>query len=549
MSRDPLGAISPRKGTPQRVQARADQIQNNAGGFVFGVSELIRLDRFLMLGTDGGTFYVTEKAHTKENAEFIIQLAQSNIGIDMVHRIEEISLQGRAPRQNPILFALAVATAYGNDETRYAAFNAVPKVVRTGSHLFQFITYREQLAGWGRGMRWAVGQAWYNLKDADKLAYQMVKYRTRNEWSHRDALRLSHPKSRDDEHQSLYRWAVGKSSDSFQEDLPGIIQTFEFLQKATSVDEIVSLIGYDGTVSWEMIPDRFMNESRVWKALFNSGIPQTALIRQLPRLTRMGMFDPFSNEFTSEVANQIVDENLLKRGRVHPIQVLIAQKTYTSGQGTRSTWTPNTTISNALDAAFYRAFKTVEPTGKRIMLAVDVSGSMDQPIPGRNPREPLPLTVRDAAAALTLVTLATEPNAAAFSFSDGTKGYGNWRHRDLITPLNISPRQRLDDVIRHMASLSFGGTDLVLPMQYALNHNLNVDAFVIYTDNETWFGSVHPYQALKTYRQRINPNAKLVVVGMTSTGFSIADPLDLNTLDVVGFDASVPSLIADFIRG
>jgi 60 kDa SS-A/Ro ribonucleoprotein len=37
-------------------------------------------------------------------------------------------------------------------------------------------------------------------------------------------------------------------------------------------------------------------------------------------------------------------------------------------------------------------------------------------------------------------------------------------------------------------------------------------------------------------------------VGMTSTGFSIADPNDAGMLDVVGFDAATPAVIGDFAR-
>ena len=69
---------------------------------------------------------------------------------------------------------------------------------------------------------------------------------------------------------------------------------------------------------------------------------------------------------------------------------------------------------------------------------------------------------------------------------------------------------------------------------------------MIYTDSETWAGSVHPSQALGLYRERIGIPAKLVVVGMASNGFSIANPNDAGMLDVVGFDTATPQLIADF---
>jgi 60 kDa SS-A/Ro ribonucleoprotein len=35
---------------------------------------------------------------------------------------------------------------------------------------------------------------------------------------------------------------------------------------------------------------------------------------------------------------------------------------------------------------------------------------------------------------------------------------------------------------------------------------------------------------------------------MASNGFTIADPNDAGMLDVVGFDAAAPQLIADFAR-
>ena len=72
--------------------------------------------------------------------------------------------------------------------------------------------------------------------------------------------------------------------------------------------------------------------------------------------------------------------------------------------------------------------------------------------------------------------------------------------------------------------------------------------FVTYTDSETWAGGVHPAHALADYRRASGIDARLVVVGMVSNGFSIADP-SAGMLDVVGFDTATPQLISDFARG
>ena len=65
---------------------------------------------------------------------------------------------------------------------------------------------------------------------------------------------------------------------------------------------------------------------------------------------------------------------------------------------------------------------------------------------------------------------------------------------------------------------------------------------------ETWAGTIHPAQALRRYRAECVGDAKVVVVGMTSNGFTLADPNDRGMMDVVGFDTAAPAVIADFVR-
>ena len=243
----------------------------------------------------------------------------------------------------------------------------------------------------------------------------------------------------------------------------------------------------------------------------------------------------------------------IRKARVHPIAVLAALRTYGAGHGARGrgVWNPVREVIDALDAAFYTAFENVEPTGKRLLLALDVSGSMlggqVAGVPG--------LTPRDASAALALVTAATESRYEIVGFFAGDGGFrkrGGGRfagHADGLTPLSISPRQRLDDAVKTVSGLPFGGTDCALPMLYAQAMEREIDTFVIYTDSETWAGDIHPVQALRDYRHASGIDARLVVVGMVSNGFSIADPADPGMLDVVGFDTATPQLIADFARG
>ncbi len=522
---DVLSGINLRK-TPQSEQADPRQVKNNAGGFTFEVTSEVRLRRFLVLGTDSPTYYVGAQELTKDNAAVVLDYARSNTA-DLVRVIVEISTAGRAPKQNTALFALAAAASLGDEDGRRTALDALPLVARTGTHLFLFARYIEQFRGWGRGLRRAVAH-WYVEKSVDDLAYQAAKYRNREGWTHRDLLRLSHPETDQDERRRLFDWICGREAS-----LDGLrlIEGFKRAQTAT-VKAVPDLVR-EYQLSWEMLPDAALNEAATWEALLDNGIPATALMRQLPRLTRLGLLSPLGGRVES-VAAQLADPERLRKGRVHPINVLVALRTYAAGRSARgeSTWQPSQPIVNALDAAFYNAFGAVEPTGKTHLLALDVSGSMSF-----NPIANLPLTPREASAALALVTAAVESRHEIVGFCGD------------LRPLPIHPRQRLDDVIRSVSNLPFGRTDCAQPMLYALKNKLHVDLFEILTDNETWCGSIHPHQALAQYRREVNPDAKLAVVAMTPTKFSIADKNDAGMLDVAGFDSAVPSLLADFARG
>jgi 60 kDa SS-A/Ro ribonucleoprotein len=486
----------------------------------------------LVLGSEGGTYYIQPRALTLENANAVMRCLESD-GVRVVSRVVEISEAGRAPKNDPALFVLAMAAGLGDAAARKAALEALPRVARTGTHLFHFLSFVENFRGWGRALRRAVG-AWYTDKEAGQLAYQAVKYQQRDGWSHRDALRLAHPAAPTPQHDAIFHWITqgweGVGVDPHPEEALRLIWAMERAKAVTQETEVVQLIT-DYRLPWEAIPTQWLASPQVWDALLPQ-MPMTALIRNLARMTANGLLAPLSDA-TQFVIERLADADRLQRARLHPIAVLAALMTYQQGQGTRGklTWQPLPRIVDALDNAFYHSFGNVTPSGKRLVLALDVSGSMTWGMVGGVAG----LTPRVASAAMALVTAATEQHYAMVAFS----------HE--MVPLNISPRQRLDDVIKVTDNLPFGRTDCALPMLWALENKVSADAFIVYTDSETWFGQTHPVQALAQYREKMGIPAKLVVVGMVSNGFTIADPNDAGMLDVVGFDTATPQIISDFV--
>jgi len=490
-------------------------------------------------------------------------------GVSAVNRIVEISDAGRAPKNDPAIFALALVMTHGDAQAKAHAFANLGKVCRIGTHLFHFAEYVNAMRGWGRGLRNAVA-GWYVEREASDLAHQAVKYQQRDGWSHGDLLRLAHPKAPSPQHDAVFRWMLSGSSASLADSLgeravkrkvrgedrvakygavgalPKLIEAFERVKRTENVVEVVKLID-EFDLPREAIPTQWLNEVKVWEALLER-MPMTAMIRNLGKMTSIGLIKPFSDA-KKLVLRKLKDETALKRSRIHPLAVLVAQKIYAQGHGDKCAlkWSPVSAIVDALDAAFYATFSNVEPCGKPMLLALDVSGSMaGSMIAGSC------ISAREASAAMALITAATEPEHEIIAFSAPARGgYGGIHGggEPGITRVNISPRMRLAEVIQRIKTIPMGGTDCALPMLWAARNKLNVAGFITYTDSETWAGNIHPAQALGQYRSEFVGDARAVVVGMTSNGFTLADPNDRGMLDVVGFDTSVPAVIADFVRG
>lgn len=517
------------------------QVKNSAGGYSWQLDDWARLDRFLILGSEGGSYYASQRSLTIDNAEVVTRCLAAD-GARTVAQVVAVSHSGRAPKNGPAIFALAMAAKLGDSETRKLAYAAVPRVCRIGTHLMHFAEYAQAFGGWGRGMRRAVGN-WYNERPVERLAYQMLKYQARDGWSNRDLLRLAHPKAASEAHHQLYRWATKGTWTPNADSGLALIDAFERAKGASQVEDITRLIRDHG-LPREAIPTKWRVHPGVWEALLVK-MPMTAMIRNLATMTRVGLLTSMS-QATRTVLERLRDGERLRKARVHPIGVLAALMTYRAGRGARgrNTWRPIGRIVDALDGAFYKSFGSVEGTGKNTLLGLDVSGSMGcgqiAGVPG--------LTPRVASAAMALITASVEQNYGFVAFTGGTWSAKSPKVGKSLRELSISPRQRLDDVIRKVDRLPFGSTDCALPMLWALEKRMPVETFVIYTDSETWVGNIHPAQALKKYRREMGIDAKLIVVGMVSNGFTIADPQDPGMLDVVGFDTATPAVMSNFAR-
>jgi 60 kDa SS-A/Ro ribonucleoprotein len=538
-----------RKGPTQQTKAipgrEKEQFASASGGYLFKTDDWVQLERFLKFGTIGGTYYVSEQALTREMGELVDRCLKED-GIKTVDMIIDISTKGHAIRQDQVIFALALAcsikhgdhrldTAFPNDPLRltreYALKNA-HRVLRTGSHLLMFVNFSKSQRGWGWGMKNFIKRWYAELSPAEKVAYQVMKYKNRNDWTHRDVLRLGHVQKVGEEAKILLDY-VRKGDAETSAAAASQFRLIEGVQKIFVLDRsdtksAVKII-QDYNLPRECVPTEFMNEVAVWEAMLQD-MPMMAMIRNLSKMTSIGLIGP-NSEAEKLVVARLNDTERLAKARIHPIKALIALKTYSSGKGFRGklSWSPRPKVIDALDEAFYKSFGFVEPTGKTILVAVDNSGSMSSPCAGEQV-----LSAREAAVAMAMLYVRTEENVVAMKFATSAEEF------------KLSKKTRLDDAIKQVGGVG-EGTDCSVPIKWAEKNKIDAEAIIEITDSQSWYGGEHVSEAFKRYANKSGHMVKFVVDQASSDKGSLCDPKDSRMMDVAGFDGSVPLAIASFL--
>ena len=699
-----------RNAVPQWFRLDPDQVPNNAGGFVWQISDQEQVLRYLIIGSEGGNYYQTPQQVSSQCASCVLRMTRTPANFKwLVDTIRQVSIEGRAAKQESTLLALATAIVFApTPETKTQALNAVNECVRILTHMYMLIGYIKIFSkaghpsfastsvslanahstsvsapikgvvtvgsGLGRGIRRVFGEYFYS-RTGIEVANLVTKYQNREGWTIKDVLTLIHidPKKMKDDGGRLAIDHIFKSKEEFTPILAGAPTTAEptkillsaikeihnivlrtqapatiTTMSQTELDRIIHLINTAGLCR-EHLPSQLFKHCRIWEALLLSkgangkgkGMPITALIRNLGKLStaEIGIIDPNYNPDrtpsatfasantqwggvhpTEYIIRRLTNTHDIKYSRVHPYNILVAMMTYKKGSGDKGSlnWIPNVHIINALDSAFKLAFQNVTPTGKRIKIALDVSGSMSSafctgsPIvncaigsvammmmtlwvenqhrwnPQHNHQPAVrgrPPTVEDYRKTKQYLGIPINPAEAPKSATTGYYSYTPQpQHQYLpelypapvttpqvticafsntiidltnaivgymdatIDPATGLPSMTIDDALK-LVDMPFSSTDCALPMVQALQNREKVDAFVIYTDSETYMGQIHPQAALEEYRRTMRIDAKLIVVGMTSNCLTIADPKDLNTLNLAGFDTATPRIISDFIGG
>ncbi len=509
----------------------AEMIRGHSGGYMFDAGIWQMLRRCLMIGTAQSTFYAGKQELTSDFTDVIRQA----VGENPIKVAEEIvyASDGRSINNSAPILALVLLSMGETLEAKRAFIEIFPQVVRTGSHFYEWLSYTKSLRGFGKAIK-EVGKNWLMREDVKGLAYQLLKYQQRNGFCHRDALRLFHVKPPTEDHQLLFNWVVkGWENLPKQSISPALEQIwwYEWLKRNPNrTHEAIS----QGRLTHEMAAPVAKMDVRAWQLLFND-MPIGAMLRNMGSLTELGVLRADNPANLNRIETVLNGKEYLRKGRIHPIDVLKALKTYASGGKlgrSQKTWTPVPRIVDILEKAVELSFEVIEPTGKVFMHAVDISGSMSSSVV-----DSIGLSCSEIATAMALVTAKAETNYLIRGFASDFRDLG------------ITKRDTFRSALKKASNQTFGATDASVTYDWMIKNKFKADVVCCWTDGESWAGYKHPSQALAEYRRKVNPNVKAIYITLTPYRITAVDPKDLLSWDLGGFDPSIPRLIQSIASG
>ena len=475
-------------------------LTNKAGGPSYQASDDALVVRYLMTGMTGDTFYSTKATLARETVELCQRVAWHDPQF-LAQAILHARLGGLM-RTAPII-ALVVLSTVPDKLPFYAIFN---RVVQTPGDLQDFIaltrqglemdapteespwsapqTRRVRLRGIGRAVRRAASNWLETLS-----AYHAIKYKDDPKMPLRDVYRLVHGKfAAGTQAHALGAYLVkGEQAAG----LPSQVAIYEdFLKLAPRAEYFEDALDAikKGRLPHEKVTGPFAKLSvegnrRLWTEILYQ-LPYMALLRNLGNLTKYGVFE--SAECLAYAVGVLSDRERVLKSKQFPHAFYNAYRVIEMMEGHPAVCEA---LKGALTVALDISVENVPHLGERVLVACDVSGSMQHPISSHlRDRQGKPVSKIDPVRYGDLGHLL----GAAIYKRGGT--HVTLLDFDYLVYERNAKVQRDQSVMRMMAQLSEfpgGGTSLFLPFQYAAQRtDVTYDTIVAFTDSESWLGEL-----------------------------------------------------------
>ncbi|MEG2921282.1 MAG: TROVE domain-containing protein [Acinetobacter sp.] len=502
-------------------------ISNEAGGRAFQLDHRQALAQLAATGTLNHTFYQNAQAQLEQ----VLALTQ-NIDATFIAKTAVYTRKNNHMKDMPVLLLAILSQLEQN------LFKAVfPLVIDNGKQLRNFVQIMRsgaiQRKSLGSLPKKMINQWLINASDN-----QLLSANIGNQPSLADVLKMTHPKPKDTNQDAFFAYILGKKYEL--EQLPTKVQALEKFRQGLTQD----------------VPDLPMQlltnlslSAQQWAEIAKNGGWQM-LRMNLNTFTRHGVFE--IEGMDNVIANKLQDQDMIRKSRVLPYQLM-------------ATWAAlddavPQVVRQALEHVMQAALENVPRLTGRVVVAVDVSGSMASPVTGYRKGATSKLRCVDVASLFACALKQVNPDIEIMPFDTQLHSLNIVEHESdaslfgrLKQVFSGSKTRSIFEVAKQFAALGGGGTNCSIPLKRLNRDQTAVDLMIYFSDNESWAdqlrtqhktGMLYEWDILK---QRC-PHAKLVCVDLQPyTHTQVPERID--TINIGGFSDEVFRLIDLFAQG
>lgn len=483
---------------------------NEAGGTAYKRTPVEALAQYAVTGTFGDGYYTS--AQTQLDTVKQLCAAVSN---QFIAKTAIYSRKYGYMKDMPVCLLAYLAASDIN-----LCKQVFPHVVDNGKMLRNFVQMIRS-GVWGRkslgtALKNLIG-SWLNEASVNKIVSASVGTSP----SLNDVLKLCHVKPTDEIRGALYAWVMKNLKDEQTALLPPVIMQLEQFRKDPSTEL--------PNVPFELLTSTPLTTEH-WKSIAKqSGWHMVRM--NLNTFLRNHVFD--DKEMINIIAEKLVDEKAIQQARVFPYQCLTAVLNVNPAMPRK--------IVNALQDVLELSLQNIPKFDEPILVCLDVSGSMTDPITGSRGSATSKTRCIDVASMLAAAFLKCNDEAMVIPFD--TQAHN----------LILNNRDSIATLTQHLAHFGGGGTKCSVALDYANQKKLNANLVVYISDNESWAEFSSPgfetrcISEFNVFKAR-NPKAKLVCIDLTPNTSSQFTSKRPDVLNIGGFSDTVFKMVDLFIH-
>lgn len=495
----------------RRTQVRQADTKNAAGGAAYTLGVKEALARYAVTNTFGGTFYASAENQLRDLQNMITQVDDEFIAALAVY-------SRKAAHMKDMPAFLLSALSVRSPSLLKAVF---PLVADNAKMVKNFV----QILRSGTTGRRSLGtvpkrlvQRWLR----DRTSQQLINDSVGGNPSLVDLLKMVHPRPADKHQEALFGVLLGRQVES--EALPVEWHALKAFHRGET--------NTPPNVSFQLLTGQPL-ENAQWTEIAKNAPWQMTRIN-LNTFLRHGVFD--SPDMVKMVAQRLSSAEQIRKARVLPYQLLSAYANVDDGM-------PRAIVSALHDAMEIACENVPSWPGKKLVIAVDVSGSMKNSVTGSRAGATSKVRCVDAAALMASALLRKNPDAHIVCFEGR------------VRTCHLEPRDTVMTNAMKMAALAGGSTECGVAMSLIKDKYPDADLVVFVSDNESWrqYGHQSRFQSSETdlstqwasYRRK-NASAKMVLLDVTPTMDSQNYTQD-RVLNIAGFSDAVFTALDGFL--